>query len=132
MYDMTVFKCEQVRAIIGQFKRPFVSVLGSRSFALWLAMDKETQVRFWDPALNRVTCGPFPSNLHWMDTAETCFGNNVLTVIASDQWEIVRSMPEAFETPTRSKSIALDLLNCVPHGPWHDTHIVTLESCLCS
>lgn len=90
-----------------------------------LAEQTDKVIRVWD-ALVPTRGHLFDEKVKWLGEPLGCFGNDCVTVLTIPDPNIVKYIPNVFESAAKSGSIVLDPWNCVPQSPWSDTHIVTL------
>lgn len=70
---------------------------------------------------------PYPNEkrVSWFNEPMGCYANDAVTVLTIPDPELIKTVPHAFDTPSRSSSVLIDPWAAVPPGAWHDTHILT-------
>lgn len=84
----------------------------------------DLQVRVYDTIIRD---NPYPNDrrISWFNEPMGCYHNDAVTVLTIPDPDLIKTVPHAFETASRSKAIIIDPWLCIPEGPWHDSHIVT-------
>lgn len=91
----------------------------------------ERTVRVFDTLIGKPALypeqNPFKAGApSWFTEPNGMFSNDSVTVITIPDPELISRIPAVFETASRSQSIVIDPWDCIPRGPWHQSHIITL------
>lgn len=123
---------------IEEFGRDAVGILGvtykpgapvtEESFGIRLIDEilasTDKKIRVYDPLIRD---NPYKGEqrVNWFNEPMGCYANDAVTVLTIPDPELIRTVPHAFDTPSRSLAVLIDPWDAIPPGPWHDTHILT-------
>ena len=116
--------------ILGLSYKPGTSIT-EESFGIKLAKALEAEgyeVRVFDKGVQRKV-GVLPLDVMWHTDLGMCVGNDVITVIANPDPAIVGHFPTVLSGEARQGAVIIDPWDCIPKGPWDETHVIRLGRC---
>ena len=83
------------------------------------------KIRVYDPLVKTKPDGIL-DRVYWHHSAADCFGDDILTILTLPYPKVVEHFHTIIAQDDKKHSIVVDVWDCIPHGPWDDTHIIRM------